>query len=461
MCVIAYSPAGTAIPKESDLKLMFEKNSHGAGFAITRPDGFVEWHKGYMSFESFMSKLNEFSTQELGDNPVTLHFRIKTKGDIDGETTHPFPLSPQFSDMRKLHGISQNAVVFHNGSISGFGGIASEVSSDTQDFVMGPLFYIMKGVKPGRKLGKLRQTAIEQLIGTSRLLIMNANGETLKIGSGWAEAADGCSYSNMLWKTSTVATRSTTNYPRYGSYGYYGSASASASTEEDKKEEKTEEKKKEKQTVLKEPDEYGRHAYPGVWPGQGKEWIEFKDEKVLEKATRFMTTIIREGETLYKERISGNLYHKHGDRSLLTEKGLEMMADYYIDQYGYGTEELAQMVKDGQINFESLNDLSEFLELTKENEEGAYEYEGQEWYADYDSLTLTTKDFLVAFFDDKIDEVIESLVTVGHIKDELYEDMEINPDEDTDTIKLDLEELTIEEKAKEVEKRITQATASA
>ena len=413
---------------------MFEKNPHGAGMAITKPDGFTEWHKGYMDLDSFMEKLNEFSPEMLKENSTTLHFRITTKGNTDPETTHPFPLSPQFSDMRKLHGITQGPVVFHNGTISGFGGIGAKVSSDSQDFVMGPMFYIMKGLKPDRNIGALRKTAIEQLIGSSRLLVMMANQDVYRFGSTWTQHTDKCYYSNMLWNppattayqgyrnyTSTYSTPSSQDKLKLPS-----TSSASSDTTE----------KKQKVDNPKQPDEWGCHSYPGAWPGEGKEWIEFQSPQILEMAIKHMTTITRDGQTIYKHKESGNEYYRSGEVGLLTEKGFELMSNFYIDQYNYDDTEIAEMVKDGNISFDTLDQLSEFIELLDENSDGTYNYENEKWYADFDQLSLYTKDFLMAYFSESIEEVTQSLVTQGYIPDKLLED-----DDD------DIEDMTNQQKA--------------
>lgn len=444
MCVIAYSPAGIPIPSQDDIEKMFKKNPHGAGMAITKPDGFTEWHKGYMDLESFNAKLDEFSPEMLKECETTLHFRITTKGNTDPETCHPFPVSPQFSDMRKLHGITQGPVVFHNGTITGFGGIGAQVASDSQDFVMGPMFYIMKGLKPDRNMGKLRKTAIEQLLGSSRLLIMMANGDNYRLGSNWTQHTDKCYYSNMLWRPSTPVVNNT-----YRNYTQTYSSSAVANTQ-------TKNIPASTATVNpKEPDEWGCHNYAGAWPGEGKEWIEFKTADILEMAIRHMTTIIRDGETIYKHKESGMEYQRSGDLTLITEKGLELMSDFYIDTYGFAESEIEEMAKEGNISFNTINDLSEFLEVVQENKDGTYRYREDDWYADYDALALYTKDFLMAYFSDNIDEVIKSLLNVGYIEDKFLDD------DGTDFIKINQEELnqmTAQDKADKVATKLKAQT---
>lgn len=380
--------------------------------AITRADGFTEWHKGYMTLDAFMEKYQEFDKETLKKNPVTLHFRITTKGNTDPETCHPFPVAPRFSDMRQLHGITNAPLAFHNGTIPGFGGIAAEVASDSQDFVMGPLFYLMKGAKPGRKLGALRTKAIEQLLGPSRLLIMMPDQKVTMLGTTWTKHTDGCHYSNMLWKPAPPKPASTYTPPI--GYRAYGAQST---------------------ITPREPDAYGKHSYTGVWPAKGKEWIEFSNADILETCLRSMKMIKRDGTVTYLHEASGQVYYRDGDKSIVTDKGLELMAEYYIDQHEMEQQDIDDMLKDGNLSFDTFEDLTEFLEVTVENKDGTFQYLEQEWYVDFEALAMYTKDFLMAYFDKNIDEVTKSLLENGYIEEELLE-----AEDDHQDMKLDLED---------------------
>ena len=53
MCVICASPKGTRQPSLSEIKRMFYRNPHGAGYMAAR-DGKVIIHKGFMDFDSFL-----------------------------------------------------------------------------------------------------------------------------------------------------------------------------------------------------------------------------------------------------------------------------------------------------------------------------------------------------------------------------------------------------------------------
>ena len=132
MCVIAFSPKGKDMPTEAQIKSMFKKNPDGAGFAYEEGDT-VKYKKGFMNVDDLLEELGPLDKWK--DKNIAMHFRIGTAGKNDKKTTHPFPISNNFGELRKLQG--EGPVLFHNGVISGLGGIIDPLASDTQDFVAG------------------------------------------------------------------------------------------------------------------------------------------------------------------------------------------------------------------------------------------------------------------------------------------------------------------------------------
>ena len=189
MCVIAFSPKGVDIPTELQLKQMWRHNPDGAGYAYVGRGGKVVYKKGFMTLDSLLDELSD--RDKFKNTNFAIHFRIGTSGENDRKTCHPFPLSTNFGDLRKTEG-EVESVLFHNGIISS-GGMASPLSSDTQDFViaMTPLLY-----KYNRS--KTRDYFIEELTKNNRLLILYKNnafkmyGEWKKDGDIWV--------SNTLYK---------------------------------------------------------------------------------------------------------------------------------------------------------------------------------------------------------------------------------------------------------------------
>lgn len=90
MCVICASPKGTRQPSISEIKRMFCRNPHGAGYMVAR-EGRVEIHKGFMNLGDFLAALK--SEHFTAADSVVYHFRISTQAGVNPEMTHPFPLS--------------------------------------------------------------------------------------------------------------------------------------------------------------------------------------------------------------------------------------------------------------------------------------------------------------------------------------------------------------------------------
>ena len=201
MCVIAFSPKGTDIPSEQQIKQMWQHNPDGAGYAYVNKKGKVVYKKGFMSLAELMAELE--APERFKNTNFALHFRIGTSGKNDKATCHPFPVSNVFGDLRKTEG-EADSVLFHNGILSE-GGVSSPLASDTQDFViaMYPLF------KKYNK-SKTRDFFIEELIEGSRLLVLYKNN-AFKLFGKWEKDGD-IWVSNLNYKHS---------YDWYGS-GYYG-----------------------------------------------------------------------------------------------------------------------------------------------------------------------------------------------------------------------------------------------
>lgn len=185
MCIICISEAGKEMPSEKEIRHMFSKNPDGAGFAIQgdidRNGSFkLIYRKGFMTIDDFLEALGPLD--KLKDLTVAMHFRIKTHGEKDAFTTHPFPLSKEsgtydkyghrvtvdFGDVRSQQGQGV-PILFHNGVIAGLGGKADSRSSDTQDFVMG---FASQMLYSPNMPGKLKTAITAQLLGACRVLIM-------------------------------------------------------------------------------------------------------------------------------------------------------------------------------------------------------------------------------------------------------------------------------------------------
>lgn len=257
MCVICHKAPGIEMPSDEDIKAMFKTNPHGAGFAIQGDidhDGQfkVEFHKGYMDVDTLLKALH--ARNDLKDLRVVIHTRIKTSGETDAYTTHPFRMSNKFRDLRRLHG--RGAVLFHNGVFSGLGGKVNKLASDTQDFVIGvAMHYLRRPETPS----ELSMAIAQQVIGSCRVIILYPNKEYqyAKFGT-WTKHTDGCEYSNMNWNH-TPSNYSSGSSLSSGSYHYSNKYPLNKTAHAD------------------EIDIYGCQHYAYQWPDNDCDWFNVQD----------------------------------------------------------------------------------------------------------------------------------------------------------------------------------------
>jgi hypothetical protein len=104
MCVIAYKPQGVVLSQE-DARLMWEANSHGAGFCVWDEKSRTwKMKKGFMSFEALWQEIEPYTKE---GSILVVHFRIVSRGKVCPEQTHPFEIALE-------EGI---AYLFHNGTL--------------------------------------------------------------------------------------------------------------------------------------------------------------------------------------------------------------------------------------------------------------------------------------------------------------------------------------------------------
>jgi hypothetical protein len=195
MCIIVIKERNIPFPTIKTLKECFSNNPDGAGFMYA-VDGGVHIEKGFMSFKSFKEGL--FAVRKIyGDNiPYVLHFRISTQGGVLKEYTHPYPLSDDMDDLRKLSFTTKIGIA-HNGVISLTSSYLEKNYNDTMKFISQYLSLIIRD----KKYFKDNKTMmlIERLIGSSRLALLDNSGTVVKIGAGWV-TDNGVHYSNDTYK---------------------------------------------------------------------------------------------------------------------------------------------------------------------------------------------------------------------------------------------------------------------
>lgn len=189
MCVIAYKPSGVPFMSKSTLHECFKNNPDGAGFMFVA-NGKVNIRKGFMSFSDFWSALNAVRNEYGDDIPYVMHFRISTQAGVNQQCCHPYPLSSNMEDLKKLKCVS-NIGIAHNGVISLTSNRNVKDYNDTMKFITDYVTLLVKNV--GWWKNKNISTALGHLC-ESKLAIMGSDSHVELIGDFIAD--EGCYYSN-------------------------------------------------------------------------------------------------------------------------------------------------------------------------------------------------------------------------------------------------------------------------
>lgn len=101
-------PTHTPLPDIPTLQRCWTRNPHGAGFMFPAAGELIV-RKGFMTFDHFLIGLQQlgFVPGQAQPFPLTMHFRIGTKGANSAENTHPWTV------------IDKRVALTHNGIISG------------------------------------------------------------------------------------------------------------------------------------------------------------------------------------------------------------------------------------------------------------------------------------------------------------------------------------------------------
>jgi len=191
MCIILYKPEKVKMPDYETLKNCFENNGDGAGYMFA-DNGKVHIVKGLMSFGGFIKSLNHTVARYGKDRAYVLHFRLSTQAGVRKDCTHPFPLSKNMDDLRKLKTECEIGIA-HNGIIdltTSYQKILTH--SDTMEFITEYLSLIIKGPLYYKNADKLK--LIEKLTD-SKLAILDGHGHCELLGGDWTEDG-GVFYSN-------------------------------------------------------------------------------------------------------------------------------------------------------------------------------------------------------------------------------------------------------------------------
>lgn len=205
MCIIVYKPSGKDLPSKETLRTCFKNNGDGAGFMWNNGTT-VEIRKGFMGFTSFWKALRQI--ENIKDREVVMHFRITTQGGTRKDCTHPFPISQDMNELRRLKNSCEIGVA-HNGIIDLTSRYSKDIDySDTMEFITKYLSLMVTDWSYYKDHNIL--TLIERLVG-SKLCILDAKGHVELIGKFTED--NGIFYSNdsyidyttRFWKDYSIA----------------------------------------------------------------------------------------------------------------------------------------------------------------------------------------------------------------------------------------------------------------
>jgi len=200
MCVIAYKPINAVLSYE-DAMLMWEANSHGAGFCVWDEKSRT-WimKKGFMSFEALWNEVEPYTRE---GSILVVHFRIVSRGRVCPEQTHPF-------EIKLEEGV---AYLFHNGTLDIQ---ITQGSSDTYE-----LAYRLSQLGLNKKQLKLllrEGGLLERVRAHSRFAVCLPDEEEPFLVGQWEEVG-GLKVSNSYWcfgRTYTGLSKSRRSF-----YSYY------------------------------------------------------------------------------------------------------------------------------------------------------------------------------------------------------------------------------------------------
>jgi len=198
MCIAVFKPAGTPAPTFETLKQCFKRNPDGAGFMVAIND-LVVIRKGFMKYKDFEKAYKTFF-EGLNDKDYSIvyHFRIQTQGGAQPMLTHPYPLTRDYADMRKLTNECEMGVA-HNGIISLTSEYGVKDRNDTMTFISEYLVDIIHDNHYwSKKPEKVR--LINRLLGggyPNKLAILSKTGYCALVGN-WIKD-NGIYYSNMSY----------------------------------------------------------------------------------------------------------------------------------------------------------------------------------------------------------------------------------------------------------------------
>ena len=202
MCIIFSKPAGVAFPSITTLKACWERNPHGAGFAVATGKH-VYIRKGFMTWDEFAA----IDFDGLEDHACVFHFRYATHGSMSPGNCHPFPIVGNL----KRTDATVDVAVAHNGVILGQQTSKNDYS-DTMCYIensIAPYYKQCKG--KGKMYTSVKRRANLLAETGSKWSFLYSDGTIVNVGDGIE--CDGVWYSNSGFRTYTAPKPVVMHYP--------------------------------------------------------------------------------------------------------------------------------------------------------------------------------------------------------------------------------------------------------
>ena len=188
MCIMIGKIIGVSLPTVEAMDNCYRLNKDGCGIAWTSGDGTINIKKDFDDHEAFKTWVRANINES---HSAILHYRLATSGLSDCGNRHPFPITKDRGELRKVETTCDVAVA-HNGV---FRSLGDKKYSDTQEFIVNIL---ADPVIKANLHTEALQALILNYLDTSKLIFLHGNGMIWRYGT--FEEDTGLFYSNVQFK---------------------------------------------------------------------------------------------------------------------------------------------------------------------------------------------------------------------------------------------------------------------
>lgn len=219
MCQLIYKPAGFTIDKR-----LIEST------CIVNPDGF-----GLMYYSNELKDMKTFKLyngdndpevlfpilEGLHDQDAFIHFRFRTKGEVNEASCHPF---------EAYNANDRRVFLMHNGTISGYGSATEVDSKEFAEKLVGPLYnrFLLSGVRAPLQ-DEFFHEIVQKFVGNdSKVALLDNTGDSLIFNyqkgdvrkDKISEVVDGVEAEREIeWWVSNTYSFNTSHRKTYTTYG--------------------------------------------------------------------------------------------------------------------------------------------------------------------------------------------------------------------------------------------------